>query len=79
MFFTRTKDQRTIFAICTAWPGQELTLRSIQPKEGMKVSLLGRHETLNWHKLDVGVQVDMPTQKPGISTLAYTIRFDYIG
>lgn len=79
VYFTRSKDRLTIYAICTSWPGQALTLRSIQPKAEMKVSLLGVSESLNWHEQGMGVQVDLPPQKPGISPLAYTFRFGYIG
>jgi alpha-L-fucosidase len=79
VFFTRSKDHRTIYAICTTWPEQAIILRSIRPNKGMKVSLLGEDESLNWREYDTGVRVDMPTLKPSLCPLAYTIRFDYAG
>jgi alpha-L-fucosidase len=79
VFFTRSKDHRTIYAICTSWPEQAIILRSIRPNEGMKVSLLGEGESLNWREYDTGVQVEMPALKPSLCPLPYTIRFDYAG
>jgi alpha-L-fucosidase len=46
--YTRTKDQRTVYAILTSWPGREITLSSVRPKPGSKVSLLGSNAPVTW-------------------------------
>jgi alpha-L-fucosidase len=46
--FTRTKDNRFVYAILTQWPGAELTLRTVQPKAGSKITLLGSKAALKW-------------------------------
>jgi alpha-L-fucosidase len=46
--FTRSKDKRWTYAIFTTWPGSEITLKSLQPKPGSKIIMLGASSTLKW-------------------------------
>ena len=46
--FTRTKDNRSIYAIVTEWPGRELVLKSIRPKKGTKITMLGSNAKFEW-------------------------------
>jgi alpha-L-fucosidase len=46
--YTRTKDNRFAYAILTQWPGAEVTLKTVQPKDGSKVTLLGSKAMLKW-------------------------------
>jgi alpha-L-fucosidase len=46
--YTRSKDRRVVYAILTQWPGQQVSLQSVQPKPGSRVSLLGWKEALRW-------------------------------
>jgi alpha-L-fucosidase len=46
--FTRTKDNKTVFAIVEEWPGNKLTIESVTPKKGSKVYLLGYSKPLKW-------------------------------
>jgi alpha-L-fucosidase len=47
--YTRSKDRRFAYAIATAWPGPRMVLRSVQPKPGSRVTLLGSSELLPWN------------------------------
>jgi len=47
--YTRSKDRRFVYAILTQWPGTQLTLKSVQPKSGSQVTLLGSNEVLAWN------------------------------
>jgi alpha-L-fucosidase len=47
--FTRTKDNRSIYAIALKWPGLELVLSSVKPRPGSTIKMLGDNEALNWH------------------------------
>jgi alpha-L-fucosidase len=59
--FTRTKDQRFVYAMSLGWPGQTLALRSVQPKVGSKITMLGVKEPLGWRKgEDQGIVIDLP-------------------
>ena len=46
--YTRSKDSRFIYAILMDWPGTQVVLKSVQPKAGSKVDLLGTHASLPW-------------------------------
>ncbi len=46
--YTRTKDQRFVYAILTEWPGVQVQLKSIHPKKGSAVTLLGSNANLQW-------------------------------
>jgi alpha-L-fucosidase len=46
--FTRSKDNRWVYVIMTEWPGRELTLSSIRPKDGSRVVMLGASGELDW-------------------------------
>jgi alpha-L-fucosidase len=46
--YTRSKDLRFVYAIMTEWPGARVTLKSVQPREGSKVILLGLKTELPW-------------------------------
>ncbi len=47
--YTRSKDRRFVYAILTRWPGTVVPpLRSVRPKEGSKVTLLGSSTVLPW-------------------------------
>ncbi|WP_168199465.1 alpha-L-fucosidase [Pedobacter aquae] len=46
--FTRSKDQKTIYVHCLDWPGDQLVLKTVQPKAGSKITCLGNQKTVNW-------------------------------
>lgn len=46
--FTRTKDNRFIYATATEWPGKTLTLATVKPRPQSKVFMLGYPEPLKW-------------------------------
>ena len=48
IYFTRSKDSRYTYAICTQWPGKSLCLNTVRPKKGTDVRLLGNSEALDW-------------------------------
>jgi alpha-L-fucosidase len=59
--YTRTKDRRFDYAILTGWPGTQATLKTVRPKEGSRVTLLGSRSELQW-KFDsaTGTTVALP-------------------
>lgn len=48
IFFTRTKDFKHVYAICTQWPGRTLPIQTVRPKEGTDIHMLGYDEPLPW-------------------------------
>jgi alpha-L-fucosidase len=47
--YTRSKDGRFVYALLTEWPGTQVVLKTVQPKAGSKVTLLGSRESLQWN------------------------------
>jgi len=48
LFFTRTKDSGYVYAISTEWPGATLNIKTVRPREGTDLFLLGYGERLEW-------------------------------
>jgi alpha-L-fucosidase len=60
IYFTRSKDSRYIYAICMRWPGKSLTIKTVIPKDGTAVYMLGYDKQLPWHYGEGGLTVDLP-------------------
>jgi alpha-L-fucosidase len=58
--FTRTKDNRVVYAFIWKWPGEKLLLRSVRPANGSAIRMLGTNESLNWSISADGVEVQLP-------------------
>ena len=59
--FTRSKDRRTIYAICLRWPGAALKLSTVRPAPGSAVSMLGVGQPLAWrYDRSAGLVIDLP-------------------
>ena len=59
--YTRSKDNRVVYAISLKWPGQELHLRHVLPRAGSTVRLLGVEQPLPWQPDRAGgVLISMP-------------------
>jgi alpha-L-fucosidase len=52
--FTRSKDEKIIYAHCFDWPSGELTLKTVKPKKGSKIYLLGIDTPLEWEQNGAG-------------------------
>lgn len=50
--YTRSKDNKTVYAITTDWPGKTLELKSVVPRKGTAIYLLGEKEPLQWTRDD---------------------------
>jgi alpha-L-fucosidase len=62
--FTQSKDGRTVYAICKAWPGKSLALKSVRAARGAKVRMLGVKMPLAWTAGNEGngMTVEIPEQ-----------------
>jgi alpha-L-fucosidase len=72
--YTRSKDQRFVFAILNAWPGKQVRLQTVQPKPGSVVKLLGATAELPWtYDSAQGTTITLPEdlQQPGNRPCAY--------
>jgi alpha-L-fucosidase len=79
--FTRTKDNRFVYALCLQWPGQTLTLKSVRAKEGSSITLLGLKEPLQWTQdRGTGLVIRLPAalqeQARRLVSMAYAFKIE---
>jgi alpha-L-fucosidase len=79
--YTQSKDHKVVYAFSLSWPGQELNLRTVRPRENSKISMLGQDKPLNWRiDSDRGLVIELPGQlyehARGPSRLAYCFRIE---
>ena len=79
--FTRTKDQRNVYAILTEWPGAQVTLTTVRPKPGSKLRFLGAQSELKWvfdaakgTTIKLPENMQQPSNRP--SDHAWTIKLE---
>jgi alpha-L-fucosidase len=78
LYFTRSKDGKTTYAIRIGWPGRRLNLPSVRPAPGLCVTLLSANRVLSWTAHGGGIQVQipedlqLPQNRPG--NFAYALR-----
>ncbi|MDR1383977.1 MAG: alpha-L-fucosidase [Planctomycetaceae bacterium] len=58
--FTRTKDKKTVFAFVEKWPENKLEIKSVSPRKGSKIYLLGYSSPLKWSATETGVKIILP-------------------
>lgn len=58
--FTRSKDEKYVYAISLEWPGPVFTSRLVGPKEGSKVFMLGVEKPLEWTFINGELAIDIP-------------------
>jgi alpha-L-fucosidase len=62
--FTQSKDGKSTYAIFNKYDNNEISLTSVQPKEGSKIYLLGVRKPLTWSKNGDAVTVKLPDNLP---------------
>ncbi|MDR1552314.1 MAG: alpha-L-fucosidase [Prevotellaceae bacterium] len=76
--FTRTKDNKTVFAFVEQLPKNELVIESVTPKKGSKIYLLGYSKPLKWNSIDGKIIISLPKELQDEANLtckyAYTFK-----
>jgi len=74
-----TARQGAVYAICLAWPGEEVKIRSLGSKSQISaapisaVKLLGVDDNLKWSQSDDALTIETPNQKPGDYAYAFKV------
>lgn len=79
--FTRSKDNKTVYVFLLEWPGNQLNLQSVKPKEGGKICLIGENTPLKWmHDASRGLVIELPEELkvkiPKAGQLAYGFKIE---
>lgn len=76
--YTRSKDNKYIYAIVKEWPGKELTLESVLDENINQIEVLGSGEHLNWIKTANGIRISIPEslqdKKNRLSKYAWVLK-----
>jgi len=60
--FTRSKDNKYVYAISLQWPGKTFTLKSVTPQPGSQIYMLGTKKPLAWRIADNSLVIEIPEQ-----------------
>jgi alpha-L-fucosidase len=60
--FTRSKDDKTVFAIVEQFPENELSIEAVTPKKGSDIYLLGYTKPLKWKIKDGKTVIAIPAE-----------------
>jgi alpha-L-fucosidase len=76
--FTRSKDQKIIYAFCFEWPGDKLLLQTVKAAEGSKIHLFGVKKPVIWDHTVSGLEIRLGEKIrkkfPVENNLAYTFK-----
>ncbi len=73
IWFVSNKKKDTIYVMLLKWPdAPQVTMEALSGVSVERISMLGRSEALDWRQSEVGLTVDMPSQKP--SKHAWVLR-----
>ncbi len=62
IYYTRSKDQKTLYAFMTQWPGEQVNLPSFIPKSGSGILLAGHSGSLEWESVNGELRVIFPDE-----------------
>jgi len=65
--YTRSKDERSVYATLLRWPGRELQLRAVRPRQDSEIRLLGCSQALAWKQDDSRLLISIPEALQDIS------------
>jgi alpha-L-fucosidase len=60
--FTRSKNGKQVYAFVKKFPEKELIIKSVTPKKGSKIYLLGYKKPLKWQQTAEGVKIEIPDE-----------------
>jgi len=62
LYFTRSKDSSTVYGIHEGWPGKELLIKSVKPRKGSDITMLGYAKPLRWQSTKEGIRIELPAE-----------------
>lgn len=79
--FTRSKDNKNVYAFVLEWPGKELLLTTVRARKNSKVIFLPTGEMLTWRSIkNGGIAIDLPPQikkqADEVAGLAYGFKIE---
>ena len=76
--YTRTKDNKTIYAISRGWTGRILKLKTVIPEPDSKIYMLGWMKPLQWkYNKNTGLEIYLPAELQDESKRLCKIAWSY--
>jgi alpha-L-fucosidase len=82
--YTRSKDNKVVYALCLKWPGQELHLKQVRPRPGSSVRMLGVEQPLQWQPegpagvvISIPDSLQAPANRPCRQAYALKLQVDF--
>ena len=76
--YTRSKDNKTVYAISLEWPGSQMKINSVKPADQSKIYMLGYEEPLKWTYQNGVTTITLPSKLQKAANrpcdYAYTFR-----
>lgn len=74
LYFNKSKNGKTLYAIHWGWPGRSLTIPNITPLKGSDINMLGLVQKLKWKQTGKDIVIDIPENKP--CDYAYSFKIE---
>ncbi len=78
VWFTSSKDGRTVYAISIGWPGETFTTEAVRAVKGSPITMLGVQKPLEWrmdgNALRISIPVHLGDHKPCQQAYAFKIQ-----
>jgi alpha-L-fucosidase len=78
LFFTRSKDQKYVYAIHIGWPRENVVLTNVKPKDGSIIRMLGLNDNLPWKingsRLIINIPIELNKKIPCEYAFAFKIE-----
>jgi alpha-L-fucosidase len=76
--YTRSKDNKTVYAISLEWPGSQIKLNAVRPADQSRIYMLGDKEPLKWSYRNGVTTITLPARLQKAANrpcdYAYTFR-----
>ena len=66
--YTRSKDEKHVYAVALAWPGRQLVLAHPRAKAGSEITMLGYAKPLTWQQDDSHLIISIPEELQDAAT-----------
>jgi alpha-L-fucosidase len=76
LYFNKSKDGKTLYAIHWGWPGQRLFIQNVTPLKGSTIKLLGSDTKLEWKQIGSDIIIHLPDARPCDYAYSFKIQLE---
>jgi len=76
LYFNKSKDGKTLYAIHWGWPGHNLLIQDVTPVKGSSVKMMGTDAKLSWKQVGNDIIIQLPDEKPCEYAYSFIIQLN---